>query len=130
MDKISSDQPIQIEIPVTSNEVPVASDVTAVSYSLGIVAPEIGNTVIGSFNPQTETNKVLVDLDDHPTFAGASVFEVVYTLQTAAGDYTYRFNFMVSPATSLVAGQNSYQSYLAALLIAEEIAGIDPFKNA
>ena len=130
MNKYFADQPIQIEIPTTSLEVPSVGDVEFVTYSIAKVAPTTGAVLTDeSFDPGTDSNLVLVDLSASPV-TESTVFQVTYTLSTAVNDYTYTFNFLVAPSDTLTVGVNSYQNYLTALLTAEELSGVDSFKEA
>lgn len=129
MDKYFANQPIQITIPVTSNEVTDVADVQLVTYAINKVAPTTAAITDDSFNPNTESNVVLVDISASPV-TETSIFEVSYTLATATNNYTYTMQFIVSPSDVLAKGENSYQDYYTSILTAEGLAGVDAFKDA
>lgn len=132
MDKYFINQPVRINIPLTSTEVPDAGDVTAVNYDVVRVAPTADDFLLDqSFDPQVNTsglvtlNMVGGDLDGI-----RSVFQINYDLVTSAGTFSYSLNFIAELSDNLIVGSNSYQTYFDALLTAEDLAGTDHFKGA
>ncbi len=126
MDKYFIDQPIAITVPLVSDEVPAP---TSVAYTIRTIAPTAADLETGTLDPNGDG--VLTRLYTALEIGLRSIVEIEYVLDDGVADpYTNTVQFMAEAKDQLSKGVNSYQSYYDALLNAEDLSGIDSFKNA
>lgn len=117
-------------IPLVTDEVPAGQ---AVAYSISAtrlspdadVQPEFGESKTVADNP---TGKFILG----PTVEEVgrrSVWQLGWILEDAQGvNHTYSEVIMMEASDTLVKGENSFQGYWEAIMLAEELPGMDSFK--
>lgn len=124
MDKYSIESPISIDLPLNG-----VADITGITWSVDRVSPDTATVVVDQVVGPTETVATF-NLAPGDLSGIRSVFRLNYTLHTAGGDTSFYLNFIGESEDPLVVGENSYQDYFSALLIAEDVALVDAFKGA
>lgn len=119
-------------IPLVTDEVPEGKAVT-VTIDAVRVFPESTTppTFIDTFAVATNpTGRIVLSID--PANVGRrSVWRFNWTIADDTGvlhDYTQ--DIQIEATETLVKGENSFQSYYSAMMYAEEMPGVDAFKNA
>lgn len=125
MDKYFIDQPIAITIPLVSDEV---SAPTGITYTIRTLEPTEAELETGTLDPNGDG--VITRLYTALEIGLRAAVQIEYTMTDGSNTYTSTLEFIAEAKEQLSKGVNSYQSYFAALLNAEELMGIDSFRGA
>lgn len=114
---------------LVSDEVP-AGDATQVSWAIKRVHPvdtdnstsQIGTVAAPDFAYALPTDATQVGIK--------SIWSLTYVVDGPAGTHTITDQFFITAAETLIPGVNSFQTYWGALMLADDIPGIDSFKEA
>jgi hypothetical protein len=128
MDKFTIDQEIVIALPLTTAQVTDSNPAVTVNWRVFVVEPTAGNPIVNqTFNP---TVNISGEVSFPLILTERSVCRLEYDLVTGTDTFTYSIYFIAEPVDNLTIATNSYQSYYGAILNAEDLHGIDSFKNA